>query len=226
MHPSLIALLAATALMSGCASIVGGNNQSLSVVAKTPDNRDVTGATCSLSNDKGQWYATTPGSVTVRRSYNDMAVTCQHPTSVGVAQIKSATKAMAFGNVIFGGLIGVGVDVASGAAYDYPDLIAVQMLATEPVRPEGAVTMPVAVAAAIGASVAAPMQPAISQVAPQMTGEQSLAAERLANFVNCAGPPPRLTAKSLGIETYIVPCYGGSEVLSIRCEKGTCRVLQ
>jgi hypothetical protein len=36
---------------------------------------------------------------------------------------------MAFGNILFGGLIGVGVDMSTGAAYDYPALITVPMQA-------------------------------------------------------------------------------------------------
>jgi phosphoketolase len=31
------------------------------------------------------------------------------------------------GNILFGGPIGAGVDMASGAAYDYPNLITVMM---------------------------------------------------------------------------------------------------
>jgi len=34
---------------------------------------------------------------------------------------------MAFGNIIFGGVIGAGVDISTGAAYDYPSLITVMM---------------------------------------------------------------------------------------------------
>ena len=41
--------------------------------------------------------------------------------------MNSSTKAMAFGNILFGGPIGAGVDMASGAAYDYPNLITVMM---------------------------------------------------------------------------------------------------
>lgn len=37
--------------------------------------------------------------------------------------IEQSTKAMAAGNIIFGGIIGAGVDVATGAAYDYPAVI-------------------------------------------------------------------------------------------------------
>jgi hypothetical protein len=34
---------------------------------------------------------------------------------------------MAFGNILFGGFIGAGVDVATGAAYDYPNLLTVDL---------------------------------------------------------------------------------------------------
>ena len=112
---------------SGCASIVGGQNQSVSVTTAS-DGNDVEGAKCSLQNDKGSWYATTPGSVTVRRSYGDLLVTCKlDGAAPGTASVKSTTKALAFGNVIFGGVIGVAVDTASGAAYDYPNSIRVAM---------------------------------------------------------------------------------------------------
>ncbi|PPK44913.1 hypothetical protein B0G57_107233 [Trinickia symbiotica] len=39
---------------------------------------------------------------------------------------------MAFGNIVFGGAVGVVVDTSSGAAYDYPNLILVRM-GTNPV---------------------------------------------------------------------------------------------
>ena len=119
--------VAATFLFTGCASIVSGNNQSLSVNTQHK-GADVSGAKCSLINDKGTWYLTSPGSVTVRRSFQDLAVDCKlDGVDAGLASVKSSTKAMAFGNILFGGFIGVGVDAATGAAYDYPELILVDM---------------------------------------------------------------------------------------------------
>ena len=121
------AAVAATFTFTGCASIVSGNNQSLSVTTQK-NGSDVAGAKCSLVNDKGTWFLTSPGSVTVRRSYADLAVDCKMDGSdAGLASVKSSTKAMAFGNILFGGIIGVGVDTATGAAYDYPELILVDM---------------------------------------------------------------------------------------------------
>jgi hypothetical protein len=127
-----------TALTTGCASIVSGQNQSVSVVTRN-DLADVSGAQCELKNDKGIWYTTTPGSVTVRRSYNDLTVLCKHDSSTpGVASVKSSTKGMAFGNILFGGFIGAGVDMSTGAAYDYPDIVNVRLGKTITIAPPAA----------------------------------------------------------------------------------------
>lgn len=110
--------------LTGCASIVSGTNQSVSV-STVP----VQGATCSLKNNKGIWFIpSTPGSAVVHRSYQNLLVSCRKPGFVnGLKSVKSSTKGMAFGNVVFGGVIGAGVDVADGAAYDYPTSIVVPM---------------------------------------------------------------------------------------------------
>ncbi|MDM0033395.1 hypothetical protein QTI33_14765 [Variovorax sp. J22P271] len=86
------------------------------------------GANCKLENDKGTWFVTTPGSTTVHRAYGDLKVNCDKDGHApGEASAKSETKALAFGNIVFGGVIGVGVDAATGAAYDYPELITVDL---------------------------------------------------------------------------------------------------
>jgi len=77
-----IATLVATFALGGCASIVSGHNQSVSVISQS-EGTDIAGARCSLSNDKGQWFATTPGSVTVRRSYAALAVDCKNDAAIG-----------------------------------------------------------------------------------------------------------------------------------------------
>lgn len=159
LHPTLTSIaLALCALSTGCASITTGQNQSLSVETHA-DGKPVAGASCKLENDKGTWYATSPGTAVVRRSYNDINVRCEksgHEPGVTVA--KSSTKAMAFGNILFGGIIGAAVDAGSGAAYDYPSIIAVDLGRNRIQAPEpapGAVPEPVAEAAADSPSLAA-----------------------------------------------------------------------
>jgi len=124
----LIALISVSALTTGCASIVTGQNQALSVETRASTGDSLSGANCRLMNDKGTWFVVTPGSITVNRSYNDLNVSCSKDGhEAGVATAKSSTKAMAAGNIIFGGVIGAAVDAGTGAAFDYPSLIQVIM---------------------------------------------------------------------------------------------------
>jgi hypothetical protein len=132
----LTGFFGAAALTTGCASIVGGTNQSISVETRSTSGEMVAGANCKLENPKGTWYVTTPGSVTIHRAYDDLSIYCTKAgEQPGIASAKSSTKGMAFGNILFGGLIGVGVDTATGAAYDYPTLITVQLGSTTTTPP-------------------------------------------------------------------------------------------
>jgi hypothetical protein len=119
--------MAGFSVLTGCASIVSGTNQIVSVETLQSAGK-VVGASCKLENDKGVWYVTTPGTVTVHRAYGDMMVKCEKDGfGPGVATVKSSTKGMLAGNLLFGGPIGAGVDAASGAAYDYPNLFQIMM---------------------------------------------------------------------------------------------------
>jgi hypothetical protein len=113
--------------LTGCASIVSGRTQVVSVETKFK-GESLTGAICRLENGKGVFFVTTPGTVTIHKAYADLLVTCNKiDTPEGLARVKSSTKAIAFGNIIFGGVIGAGVDAGTGAAYDYPQLISILM---------------------------------------------------------------------------------------------------
>lgn len=143
LHPvtrTSLSLIAAVALSSltGCASIVSGTSQVISVETLHPSG-NIAGASCKLQNDKGVYYVTTPGTVTVHRAYGDMNVKCEKPGfDPGMATVKSSTKAMMAGNIVFGGFIGAGVDAASGAAYDYPALFQVMMGQQQTIQAPGA----------------------------------------------------------------------------------------
>lgn len=110
--------------LGGCASIVTGQNQSVSV-----DTFPEKGASCKLSNDKGTWHIpSTPGSTTVLRAYSDLTVSCEKPgCGSGTTTVKSSVKGMTFGNILAGGVIGAAVDCGTGSAYDYPTNIEVKL---------------------------------------------------------------------------------------------------
>ncbi len=131
MKTAMLACLFAVTLQ-GCASIVSGSTQSLSVETKSSTGDQIAGASCRMTNDRGTWFVVTPGSVAVHRSLADLTLLCtkdSFQTANNVAP--SSAKGLAFGNILFGGLIGAGVDVASGAAYDYPTLIPIVMVPLE-----------------------------------------------------------------------------------------------
>ncbi|MFS0758057.1 hypothetical protein ABC383_28175 [Noviherbaspirillum sp. 1P10PC] len=136
MRLAALVVIAASLVLTGCASIVSGTNQVVSVEARNKTEQ-VPGASCKLENGKGVYYVTTPGTVTVHRAYDDMKVRCEKENSEpGMATVKSTTKPMAFGNIIFGGVIGAAIDTGSGAAYDYPPLISVIMGETTNIQAE------------------------------------------------------------------------------------------
>src|SRR3990167_5002643 len=105
--------------LTGCASMIGGTQQTVSV-----ETKNVEGADCTLSNNKGIWYIkNTPGSVVVNRSFSDMHIKCEKPGyEVAQKSIASSTRPIVFGNIVFyiAGILGAAVDIADGAAYDYP----------------------------------------------------------------------------------------------------------
>jgi hypothetical protein len=160
MKPVLaIMAVASIGLSSGCASIVSGTNQPLTVEAP-----DCAGAMCRLTNSKGTWAVKAPGSVVVHRAYGPLTVVCAKegfPSTT--TQVDSKTKGMAYGNILFGGIIGAGVDTSTGAAYDYPALITVPMSCDVSATHAAAVVQPESVAPAAA-------EPATAAPADQATG--------------------------------------------------------
>lgn len=122
---TLVSMILASLGLTGCASIVSGTKQPVAVNTTPAGDAD-----CVLKNDKGSWEVShTPGSVVVHRSRKPLDVTCQEKGyKTAEVEVKSKTKKMAMGNVVFGGVVGVGVDVANGAAFQYPANIDVPMV--------------------------------------------------------------------------------------------------
>jgi hypothetical protein len=120
---TLAVLGTATIALSGCATVIKGTSQS--IVITTPP---VSGAYCILSSAEGNWPVTTPSAVTVDKSKEDILVKC---TKAGFqdasASIPSDFQGWTLGNLVLGGIIGVGVDAATGAMNEYPRAFAIPM---------------------------------------------------------------------------------------------------
>jgi hypothetical protein len=113
--------------LGACASVLNGASQNLVVKTKS-GMRDVAGASCTLSNNKGTWYVTSPGAVTVHRGADNLNVRCEYPGYIANAgSAPPTTGDLVFGNLIVGGVVGAAIDVGDGSAYDYPSPIIVNL---------------------------------------------------------------------------------------------------
>ncbi|MDB5394535.1 MAG: hypothetical protein JWM91_2041 [Rhodospirillales bacterium] len=119
----VVAVAALGLALSGCATVIEGADQTLRVT--TPP---VVGAECIISGPTGSYHVTTPASVTIPRTQRDLHVECD---KVGYepawATVQSHFNGATLGNVLAGGLIGVGVDATTGANYTFPTNIPLPM---------------------------------------------------------------------------------------------------
>lgn len=114
--------------VTACATIVEGTDQTVTVIT------DPAGSTCTLSRGGATvgMVNPTPGSVVLQKSSDNVAVLCtKDGHEDGVATLNSAFQGMTFGNILFGGLIGVAIDAGSGAMHEYPSSVTVIMPPTE-----------------------------------------------------------------------------------------------
>ena len=120
-----ILILVCVAAVSGCATIVKGKTQTVTVTTEPP------GAICTLTR-AGETVAVvnpTPGSISVEKSSDALTVTCMregYQDSTG--EVGTTFQAMTFGNVIFGGIIGAAVDAGSGAMHEYEPTVTITLI--------------------------------------------------------------------------------------------------
>ena len=123
-----IALASIVLTLSGCASITGSSTQNISVQTRTPDGKELKEVQCDLINKRGTYFVTTPGTIVISRSNDDLHVTCRKDSfENGKASVVSDTKGSMFGNILLGGGIGAIVDHNTGSAYEYPNFFQVVM---------------------------------------------------------------------------------------------------
>lgn len=125
-HSRFLILIGTIALSTGCSSITQSEMQTVSLTA-TYQGAPVEAA-CKLSNDRGNWDATSPNNVAVRKSGEDLNITCKKEGMPdGLLKAISRAAGSMFGNIIFGGGIGAMIDHSKGTGYDYPNQLPVKM---------------------------------------------------------------------------------------------------
>jgi hypothetical protein len=109
--------VALTATLGGCASVTRGTTENISI-SSTP-----AGAEATISGLDNPTACVTPCAITAKRSA-DISITFAKPgfesEIVTLTKEVPATGAAGFaGNVLAGGLVGMGVDAVTGAAQDH-----------------------------------------------------------------------------------------------------------
>jgi len=206
----VITMIACAVLCSGCATITRGRTQTWSV------QTEPAGATVKLSSGE---QCTTPCSMEKRRKDPfqvtiDLTGYHQVVTQV-ISGVKGGGVAGVAGNVLIGGIIGIGVDLATGAGLDLmPNPLMVKMV-------------PVGMAApAAGGYISAP---AAEPATGDATGDGR--SVRLSNY----GPAAKtefarmhcdtgfkLVSVADGNETYQATCADGKNQL-LACDGVSCR---
>jgi hypothetical protein len=116
--------LALALILGGCATITRGTTQTVAI-----DTPGVAGATCSILTATGPQTVVTPGTIVLAKSSASLPVRCTKACyQEGGAVIASSLEAMTAGNLIAGGVVGIGIDAMSGAANKYPDMVSVPMV--------------------------------------------------------------------------------------------------
>jgi hypothetical protein len=93
-------------VLVACATITRGTTQVVAV-----DTPGAPGTSCAIQTQNGPQVVTTPGSVTLSRGSSSLPIQCTKECYLlGSSIIPSNAESMAAGNVIFGGIIGLGVD--------------------------------------------------------------------------------------------------------------------
>jgi len=130
----LVGIAALSVLLGGCASVTRGTTENISI-SSTPS-----GVEAVVSGMEVPTTCTTPCSVVVKRNA-DISITFQkdgyEPQIVPLSRDIPTSGAAGFaGNLLLGGVVGMGVDAATGAATDHkPNPVIVTMQPTVRARP-------------------------------------------------------------------------------------------
>ena len=118
----------AAAAVGGCATLTTSSSQTVSLTTEPA------GAVCTFRRE-GQVIGIvnpTPGSLSVSKSHAPIDVACVKEGYLDAAgTVGSKFQPMTFGNILFGGLIGIVVDATSGATAEYEPQISLRLTPSE-----------------------------------------------------------------------------------------------
>ena len=118
----IFSLITGALFFSGCATITKDDSQPVAF------SSDPQGATVLINNIA---RGVTPTTIMVKRAMSTQMISLElagyHTESF---KLEKSVSGMTFGNIIFGGLVGVGVDIATGKATNYEESVHVKLIPT------------------------------------------------------------------------------------------------
>jgi len=132
----LLSVIFIFGLMSGCASVMEGSDQVINI--NTTGCEEFEPMRCNVVNSEGSSTLTAPSSVSVEKARGAMTISCtsrDRSSATGNLVVDSSYEAMNAGNILAGGIIGIGVDAATGAMWKYPSTVVVPMSCASGVMP-------------------------------------------------------------------------------------------
>ena len=114
--------------LTGCATIIDGQHQTMTLVTK--GDLDKRNTECDLHNNKGAWTTDNKESIMVRRAHSSMIVSCENETQEGEIVLEStASVGFMIANFFLWDLCTISclVDHFTGSLYEYPLSIRVTM---------------------------------------------------------------------------------------------------
>jgi len=134
----LLAAVCGSVSLGGCATILDGTTQEITV------NTNPSGAECVFTRQDREIarISTTPAATNIRKSKYDITIICNKPGYQTATYLnKSGNAAATVGNLALGGLIGWGVDSATGSDNKYDSPVNITLVPSY-TPPPPAVTQP------------------------------------------------------------------------------------
>jgi uncharacterized protein YceK len=123
LHKHVFILIAVILLCSGCATIVRGTTEPITIECP-----NCPGAVCTLRNKKGVWTVTAPGSIVIPRSDDPLKVTCEKDGKVvSVSGESGVSTGAVVGDALLFGIFSA-ANASTDAHREYPDTIVVPIV--------------------------------------------------------------------------------------------------
>ncbi|HEY3299896.1 MAG TPA: hypothetical protein VGJ90_03905 [Methylophilaceae bacterium] len=127
-YQKILVVSCCLSVLPGCATITKDAVQPVKIETYSKENKAIEDVKCVAKNERGEWSANTPGTLSVHRSDVDLEVKCEkNGVETGRGTLISRANGSMFGNILFGGGIGAIIDHNKGTAYSYPDWVRIIM---------------------------------------------------------------------------------------------------